>query len=210
MRNLLQILQDANAVVDLEAATPTGDELTLRTNYANQAVFDASGYAQLPEFKKEYVGNISSAATLPLPSNFRELQDDPHMLVSGSWQVWPAIQPEERYTKDPSERYSYVLGNPAEGFNLIFNSPEANATYSVIFQRYPSGLATLTDVCELSDPTYVVRKVESYVLYSRGDDKFNIAESRAQNILLNMTGRSMKGSGGQGRDTTMKFTNPLS
>lgn len=208
MKTLSAILTDVNAATDLEASTPTGDELTLRTNYANQAVWDASAVMQLGEFKGEYIGNISTGLTLPLPSNFRELQSNPRLLMtSGNWIEWPEIEDEEKYDKNVSDKYCYVLGNPAGGYNLIFNNPEANCTLSVIYQRYPSGMATLTDKCELSDPTYVTRKVESYILYARGDDKFQIAESRAQNSLLNMAGRDMKGTGGQGMDTKAKSSN---
>ena len=101
------------------------------------------------------------------------------------------------------------MGDPVEGYNLILNSPLSGATLSVIYQRFPSGLLTLTAVCELSDPQYVSRKVESYVLYSRNDERFPIAEQRAEQSLANMMGREMKGAGGQGRDTKMRFNNPL-
>lgn len=209
MKTLSQILTDANAVLDLEATTPTGDELTLRANYANQAVYDASSSVQLPEFKQEYLGNISTGLTLPLPSNFRELQEHPRLLINDVWETWPEIEAEEKYNHQGSERFCYVMGNPAGGYNLIFNNPEPNVTLSVIYQRYPSGMASLSNVCELSDPTYVTRKIESYVLYARGDDKFQIAESRANTQLLNMAGRKMKGSGGQTRSTPSTITNPL-
>lgn len=211
MRSLSNILTDANAVLDLEATVPTGDELTLRSNYANQAIWDASATIQLGEFKNEYLGNISTAVTVPLPSNFRELQENPRLLIGSVWSEWGEIEAQEKYEKSTSDRYCYVLGNPAGGYNLIFNNPEANATLSIIYQRYPSGMATLTDKCELSDPTYVTRKIESYVLYARGDDKFQIAESRAQTALMNMGARDSKGSGGQGRDTHAKSSswNPL-
>jgi len=207
MRTLSQILTDANANLDLESTLPVGDELTLRSNYANQAVLDASAIIQFGEFKQEYLGNISTGVTLPLPSNFRELQTNPRLLVGGSWLEWPEIESEEKYEKNPSDRYCYVLGNPAGGYNLVFNNPEANATISVMFQRYPSGMATLSDKCELSDATFVTRKIESYVLYARGDDKFQIAETRAQNVLSNMVSRDSKGTGGQGRDTKAKSSN---
>lgn len=209
MKTLSDILTDVNAVLDLEATEPTSDELTLRTNYANQAVWDASSQIQLSEFKAEYRVCPSTNVTVALPSNFRELQEDPRLLISSSWEVWPEIEMEEIYERSTTERYSYVIGNPAGGYYLILNNPEQYCTLSIIYQRYPSGMATLTDICELSDPTFVSRKVESYVLYARGDDKFQIAESRAQNSLLNMAGREMKGTGGQSKDTPMKFVSPL-
>ncbi len=53
---------------------------------------------------------------------------------------------------------------------------------------------------------FVLRKTQ---LLQEGDDRFQTAEARANTVLLNMTGRKMKGAGGQGQDTQMKFTNPL-
>ena len=182
---------------------------SLRTNLANQAVEEAAAAMQLSEFKQEYITNISSALTVPLPSNFRELQDDPRLLVGTDWESWPEKEVEERYQYEYGDEYSYVMGDPSSGYNLIFNNPQAHCTISIIYQRFPSGMATLTDICELSDTTFVEKKIESYVLYARGDDRFQIAESRAQTALQNMAGREMKGSGGQSRDTTMKFKHPL-
>lgn len=207
MKTLAQILTDANATLDLEAALPTGDELTLRTNYANQSVYDAAVNNILPEFKGVYTQTVSGA-TLSLPSNFRELEVIPYIYNGASWIDYPLIDPEDIYEKSSSERYSYVLGNPQGGYNLIFNG-QVEGTASIVYQRYPSGMNTLTSICELSDPTYVTRKIESYVLYSRGDDRLTIAEQRAQQALSNMVGAKMKGSGGLPKSTKMNFTNPL-
>lgn len=209
MKTLSQILIDMNAILDLEAALPTGTEETARTNYVDQAVWDASASGQLSEFKREFMTSASSLATISLPSNFRELQEDPQLYVNGGWQEWPAIELEDKYNHSMSERYCYVMGNPAEGYNLIFNQIEVATQLSVIYQRYPSGLLTLTDVCELSDPQYVVRQGEAYVLYARGDNRFPVAEQKAATRLANMMGREMKSASGLSRDTKMKFRHPL-
>ena len=209
MKTLSEILIDVNATLDLEAASPTGDELTTRANYANQAVWDATATAQLSELKLEYLVGISSNLTVALPSNFRELQENPQLWSGGVWNEYPAVEAEEKYEKSSGDYYSYILGNPASGYNLILNSSLTNSTLSVIYQRYPSGLLTLTDTCELSDPQVVSRKIESYVLYSRADERFPLAEQKAEKQLLNMIGREMKTSSGQGKSTKMSFTNPL-
>lgn len=209
-RTLSQILIDANSVLDLEAAVPTGDELSTRTNYADQAVWDASATGQLSEFKREYLTTASTLATISLPSNFREIQENPRIYLSGGWEEWPVIEVEQKYEKSSSERYCYVMGNPSEGYNLVFNNIEPSDQLSIIYQRYPSGLLTLSDKCELSDPQYVVKKIESYVLYSRSDDRFPIAEQKAEQQLANMVGREMKGTTGGARSTKMTFKNPLS
>jgi hypothetical protein len=205
MDTLNQILLDSSAVLDLSTSLPTGDELGLRSNYANQSVKDAAGTGQFPEFKKVYEIPVTSNI-VPLPG-YRELMRDPKALSSSGWLDFPEIEEEDKY--DTVGNYCYVTGNPQAGYTATFHGLEVGMSLSVIYQRYPSGMPSLTSICELSDPTYVTRKVESYVLYSRGDDRFQTAESRANNVLLNMTGRKMKGSGGQGRTTSSGFQNPL-
>lgn len=209
MKNLSNLLVEANAVLDLNADLPSGTELTTRQNYADQAVWDAAATGQLNEFKMEFLSTTSTLATIPLPSDFRELMDDPRIATSSGWESWEAIEVEQKYSKGSQDRYCYILGNPASGYNLVFNNIVASASLSVIYQRFPSGLQTLSDVCELADPQFVVRKIESYVLYSRSDDRFPTAEQRAQTSLANMVGRGMKGTTGGPRQTGMNFRNPL-
>lgn len=209
-KTLSEILTDANATLDLEAALPTGDELTLRQNYANQALDDATGIAQFSEFDAVHETSITGA-TNSLPNGFRELKTNPRLLDStGNWQEYEEILPQDKYNYLPSDRYCFILGNPNDGYSMYINNFISGATLSVIYQRYPSGMATLTDVCELSDPTYITRKIESYVLYSRGDERLSIAEARAEQRLVNMVGRDMKTPGGGARKTPTGFKNPLS
>lgn len=209
-RTLSDILKDINSVIDLETAEPTGSELDTRVNYANQAVWDASASGQLSEFKQEFI-SLATGATISLPSNFREPHENPRLMdSSGNWQEYEVVEVEQKYDKTDNDNYVYIMGNPSAGYNMYVNNLITNATLSFIYQRYPTGLATLTDTCELSDPQYVVRAVEAYILYSRSDDRFPIAEQKANRQLLNMMGREMKGTTGGARKTTMTFKNPLS
>jgi len=209
MKTLDKILRDANSVLDLENASPSGDELLTRSNYADQAIWDASALAQLKEFKREFLTTASTLATISLPTDFREMQENPQLWESGGWTEYPVIEVEQKYQYSTSDKYCYVLGNPRDGYKAIFNGITPSNNLSIVYQRYPSGMLTLTDVCELSDPQYVVRAIESYVLYSRSDDRFQIAKEREEQQLSNMLGRGMKGSVPGGKSTKMTFTNPL-
>ncbi len=209
MKTLAQILVDVNAVMDLDASQPNGDELSTRSNYADQIVWDVSATGQLSEFKREYLTTCSTLATLSLPTDFREPMQNPRLYLNGGWEEWDLIEVEQKYDRPSTDRYCYVMGDPAGGYNMIFNAIEPTDQLSVIYQRYPSGLLTLTDKCELSDPQVVVKGVQSYVLYSRSDDRFPTADSRYQQSLANMMGREMKGTTGGARTTKSTFTNPL-
>ena len=202
-KTLLDVLIDANAYLDLDATAPTGTELTTRANYANQSVWDASAVAQFREFHKIYQVDPATLASISLPNDFRELMVAPRQLLSnGSWSdPFEPIEPLARFQKEPADKYVYILGNPASGYVAVFNALTANATLSFDYQRFPSGLLTLTDEVELSDPTYVTTKVEAYVLESRNNDRFPIVKAEANGKLQNMVGRSMKTTGG-GINTT--------
>lgn len=193
-RTLAEILTDVNAYMDLEAAQPTGDELVARANYANQAVWDASAFVQLSEFSKVYEVDPAANASISMPSDFREFMGAPQQLQeNGTWEAFPQIEPRERYEKASSDKYCYLLGDPAGGYTAVFNGLTANATLSVDYQRFPSGLLTLTDKCELPDPMYVVTKVKSFILQSRSDERFPQVDGEAARRLQNMVGRESKG-----------------
>jgi hypothetical protein len=201
MRTLQQILIDANAYLDLEAEVPSGDELITRANYANQAVQDASAIGQFSEFHQIYEVFITAGASVPLPNNFRELVLAPKQRTGGGWVSFEQIHPQDRFNKEVDDKYCYVIGNPASGYTAVFNGLEASATISFDYQRYPSGLLTLTDVCELSDATYVTSKIEAYVLESRNNERFPLVKADANIKLQNMLGREQKTLGG-GTNTT--------
>lgn len=196
MRTLEDLLVDANAYLDLDAAVPTGTELTTRTNYANQAIWEASAVAQFKEFQNIHIVNVSTCATIPLPTGFREFMTAPRLLTDTGWEAYEQIQIEEIYSKNSDDKYCYVLGNPADGYNAIFNGLTANCTISIPYQRFPSGFATLTSICELPDPQYVVAKIESLVLQSRRDERFPTKDAEAERRLRNMVGRESKKPGG--------------
>lgn len=183
-QTLSDILIQVNSYTDLEAILPTGTDLTTRTNYANQAVRDACSLFNFPQMSTQY-DVYATGATVTMPTDFRELEGFPKFMYGGVKTDIPVYKPDFTNSEPFS---SYVLGNPAVGYSLIL-SGISGATISVGYQRYPTGFTTLTSVCELPDPEYVKQKVISYVLQSRNDDRFMVADSDAQNRLANMVGR---------------------
>lgn len=190
MTTLEEILKSSNSFLDLEYSLPTGTELTTRIDFTNQAVKDACSAYRFREFTQPYEV-LATNASLPMPDNFRELEEAPAVRdTNGDWISYPQIRPEERFTKTDDAYYCYQVGSPKD-YTLVFNNLTANATVSIQYQRYPSGMATYSDVCELPDAEYVRLKLISYVLQSRSDERFPIIDAEANNRLVNMIGRSM-------------------
>ena len=195
MRNLSQILTDVNSYVDLDASEPTGTELAVRTNYANQAVREWASAYEWDQLKVRHL-YYATAATMPLPSAFRDMINAPRDINNN---VYIQVKSEEAIKRNSSEAYFYLTGTP-NGYQLTFNS-FTGGTLSMMYQRYASGMATLTDICEVPDPEYVKMKVSSYILQSRSDDRFPSVEATANTMLQNMIGRAMRPLGG-GVNTT--------
>ena len=199
-RQLQQILQDVNSYVALDSSTPTGTDATTWSNYANQSVRKAASATTLPQFHQSQVvatsggsNSLATLASISLSSNFREFETAPRVDVGNSvYTEYPEIRPAERFVKQPADKYCYVLGNPASGFTAVFNQLAAKATLYMDYQRFPSGFATLTDICELDDDTFVVEQTKSYVLQARSDDRFPTVEANANNLLKNMDGRQSR------------------
>jgi len=200
MRTLSQILSDSNAYLEKVTEVPTGATLAIRSSYANQSVWRASALAQFPELHTNHVTATTTLASFPL-TGYREFMGNPQVLQqTGTWEEWEVVKPMDRYSKLSSDRYCYVLGNPAAGYTAVFNNLTANATLSMDWQRYPTGLLTLTDVCELSDPSYVVAQVNADMLLSFNDERYNVFQTEAKEALTNMIGKQMKSpSGGAGQ-----------
>lgn len=208
MKTLEDILKASSSILDLSYETPAGDELTTRIGYVNLAVEEACEYAKLPELKKEYIV-YATGQTIPLPSDFKELHENPHLYSSsGSWVEYQEIEAEDKYQHSSGEKYCYVLGNRREGFNLFLNN-FSGGTVSILYQKFPEGFATLSDVSELSSVSYLVHRTVYYVLFSRGDDKFPLAKAESEKYLANMVGRRSLTAGGQGKTTPVGFVNPL-
>lgn len=187
-RTLSNILVDSNAYLDLDASLPEGDDLTVRINYAQQAVREWADFAQWKELSTPLT-LIASLSTGSLPTNFKELEGIPKDALGN---YYPEIEPAQRVYKETSDKYSYIEGNEASGYTITFGNLATLATLSLTFQRSPSNMATLSDVCEVPDDQYVVTKVISLVLQSRSDERFPIVEADSQRRLKNMVGRNSK------------------
>jgi len=183
MKTLSQILIDVNSYIDLSAELPIGDDLDVRINYAKQAVDEwATSYRwrQL----KETSSYLATTASIPLPDNFRELTGVPRVSTT----EYPEIQPEERHTFGTGDKYCYILGGVGN-YHLIVNGITSSETLSLDWQRYPSNFATLSSVCEVPDATFVRLKVQSLILQSRLDSRFQTIDAEAQRVLNNLIGR---------------------
>lgn len=199
MRTLEQILIDATAYLDLTAEVPTGDDLDVRVNYAQQAVREWADAYRWKELSTP-ITSVATLTTLSLPSNFKELEGIPKDMEGN---FYPEIRPADRVYQGINDKYSYIEGNHSQGYIATFNGLASLATLSLTYQRQPSNMATLSNFCEVPDDLFVVQKVISLVLQSRSDERFPTVEADSQRRLTNMIGRNMVTTPG-GANTTRR------
>ena len=81
---LQEILIDSAAYLDQTTDLPTGDDLDVRVNFANQAVVTWQKAYRWNELKSKYVFASSTMATVSLPSDFDVFFGNPMELISGN------------------------------------------------------------------------------------------------------------------------------
>jgi hypothetical protein len=184
--NLNDILLNSSSYLDLDATLPTGTELTTRIRFAVIAVDEWANAAKWKQLKIESTPSLASFASIGI-ANFQYLNGPPmEWLSDGLYQEYPEITPESRFYKATDDCYSYVTGNQGTGFSLHVNGIAVNSTLTIPYVRGASTMATLTDVCEVPDPSFVTNRVISYVLQARNDERFPIVLAEGNRVLQNM------------------------
>ena len=183
---LNDVLLDSSSYLDLDAALPTGTELTTRVRFANMALDEWAVASKWRQLKIESTPSLASFASIGI-TNFQYLNGPPmEWLSDGIYQEYPETQPENRFNLDTNDHYSYVTGNEGTGIALHINGINVNATLTISYVRGASAMATLTDICEVPDPSFVTQRVISYVLQARNDERFPIVMAEGNRILRNM------------------------
>lgn len=186
MATLNDILLDSASYLDLDATLPTGTELTTRIRFANMAMNEWEKAAKWRQLKVESTPSLASFASIGI-ANYKELNGPPmEYLSDGIYQEYPEIPPEDRFHYRTSDEFSYITGTESEGFSLHVNGISVNATLTIPYVRGASIMATLTDVCEVPDTSFVTHRIISYVLQARNDERFPIVMAEGNRILRNM------------------------
>ena len=183
---LNDILLDSASYLDLDASIPTGTELTTRVRFANMALDEWAASSKWRQLKIEYSPSLASFSSIGLP-NFQYLNGAPmEWLSDGVYQEYPETPSENRFYLAQDAHYCYVMGSEGTGFSLHLNGIEVNSTLTIPYIRGVSAMATLTDICEVPDPSFVTQRVIGYVLQARNDERFPIVMAEGNRILRNM------------------------
>lgn len=200
--NLTELQQRIEAVVGQTVDTTEGnDDWNLRRSYLNRAQLDWSERFDWPQLFKEVNSMTSRStgnATIAMPSDFRKLATPFRVATSGSVIDIPQVDPQEVGRFNSADNYGYLLGSPAEGYNLIVNNASLGSGVSISFAYYqsPNSLVSGNDVSVCPNPNYLVQQGLYYYFLANEDARFQDARAEAEKILANMLEfENVKGSG---------------
>lgn len=201
--NLEQILQNVGGYVDQETDTPTGTDLSTRTNYINRALSEWASSYDWNQLTQKYEFSVSgvSCTSFGLPTNFRKPMSAAYYFDATVPTRFTLTPLNERFDVGryyySTENIAYIAGNPATGYSL--NIPKglpSGASLVMDIQIYPSSLATFSDTPSIDDPEYLVDRCIAYVLEARSDSKFPIMKASADRKLSTMLERQNAGNFG--------------
>lgn len=167
-------------------------EYALRLNFLNQAQREWAEAWDWKVLYKEYFTQTSTStgnASVTLPSDFRKLSSYPLVTFDGTTtEEFSEIRPQEDRGFTASDRYSYVLGNPAVNYTLVLRGPNlvSGASIKVGYFSSPQSLASPADVPAVPNPDFLVKRTLAYWWEAREDSRFVNAKREADNILRNM------------------------
>ena len=208
---LEQILQRVGGYVDQDTTTPTGTDLTSRTNYVNRAYnewaasYDWEQLTQATTLTADGASNVSFA----LPSTYRKPMSSINYYSAKVPQQYAIIPRNERFDVSRWSNYNnnkvaWIDGDPSNGHSITTYKGFASGVSLVMdIQVYPTSLISLTDQPVIDDPEYLVDRAIAYVLEARSDSRFPTMLANADRKLQTMLERQNAGNKG------MKNTIPM-
>jgi hypothetical protein len=189
---LEQVLQNVGAYTDQENVTPTGTDLTTRISYANRALNEWSEFDDWDELISSYAFDVTGtdgiSYALTLPTLFKKPMSPLAVYNAQIPVMYEIIPNDERFLIDQTKNYCYLSGDGLRGYTLNVPKGLASGCSAIMdIQSFPTSLLSLIDVLPMRNSDFVVQRIISLVLESRGDDRFPIAKADADRKLAGMS-----------------------
>lgn len=181
-------------VIDHSATGPDSStsEYAWRLKFMNRAYQEWGGAYDWEGLRKETFLSINgvSQASISLPGDFKRMAIKPILFGSTSWEkgeTWPEIKPEDRNNYVSTEKYFYLLGG-RENQTMIWNpgTLASGASLLISYFSFPTSLVSSGDTVLMSDPEFVIERTIAFILETRSDPRYQQAESKAREKLLQM------------------------
>lgn len=194
MRESVDLLQSRIAGIleqDPTIGNIDSNDYALRLSYMNLAMREWAEAYDWQALYKEFNSLISTSAgnaSVALPSDFRKLASYPVITYDGSnTALFPETRPQEAGQYAATDKRIEILGNNKGYVMRIYGSTLASgASLKVPYYASVQSLATTTDVPEIPNADYLVKRVVAYWWESREDARFPEMKQEAERILATL------------------------
>lgn len=182
------ILKSVGAITEQDAIIPNGIDLEVRLAYINDALGEWADTYTWSDLRKTIYINPTTASTISigLPTDFRQpLTSLTEYTANDTTIPYEIIKPENRFSKNSTDKYCYISGTILNKSLQIPNSLNSGASLQLDYLCFPSSIVTTTDYVPITSSQYLVKKVASMVLQSRSDNRYQLLQQEAQRLLAN-------------------------
>lgn len=182
------------SIVDQNPSTSSlsASVYALRLAYINMALQEWSEAYDWQTLYTEYGTQTSTStgnASIALPSDFRKLASFPVITVDGAnTYAFPDTRPQTARQFISSDKRVEITGNPQDGYNMaVFGTALASgASIKVPYYKSVQSLATSSDIAEIPNPQYLIKRTISYWWEARNDPRYISVQQEAERILGTM------------------------
>lgn len=182
------------SIVDQNESTSaiSSTDYSLRLKYINMALLEWAETYDWQCLYNEYNALISTStgnASVALPTDFRKLASYPKITWDGSTtDEFPETRPQEAGKYLSTDKRIEILGNPQDTYTLRVYGVTLSSGASVKIPYYMSvqSLVSPSNVAEIPNPDYLVRRTIAHIWETREDPRFVEAKADAEKILRNM------------------------
>lgn len=176
---------------DENTSNISSTDYSLRLKYINMALTEWQEAYDWQSLYSEYNVLISTPtgnASVALPTDFRKLASYPVISNAGSTDLFPETRPQEAGQYASTDKRVEILGNPQDNYILRVYGTTLSSGASVKIPYYMSAqsLASATNIAEIPNPDYLVKRSIAYLLEAREDARFPQMKQEAERILATM------------------------
>lgn len=214
MANLTQLQTRISARFDQVGGTisETSGEWTRRTTLINDAArkwAKITRWVQLLTTTTLTTTASQNYVDLPSGAEYGNLILPSDQMIKLNNLYYSLVPYDVAKSKDDSDYYMYILGDPINGYKLYIN-PTPSDAYSFDLAYYTTELATDssgtsqeelttgTDITKCPDPDYLVYGTLMELFLIDGDDQFNKYEQMQLDVLNNMLENNLLGQVNEG------------
>ena len=173
---------------DEVTANISSTDYSLRQKYINMALLEWQEAYDWQALYGEYnvlVSTSTGNASVALPTDFRKLASYPIISNAGSTDAFPETRPQEARQYSDTDKRIEILGNSQDNYTLRIYGVTLSSGASVKIPYYASAqsLASPTNITEVPNPDYLVKRSLAYLLEAREDARFTQMKQEAERIL---------------------------